>query len=95
MKSLVIGNWDFKKKVLSQKRKAVVNLEEDDLDEPCNTKERNNVPNIEYEQMNSYDMIKFKKNEDFEFIIDQMMEFQREVYETYPHLRQKKKKCGK
>ena len=67
------GNWElgFQKKAVSQKRKAiVVDLEEEDLGEGSNMQERQAVPSIQYEEMNSYDMIKFKKNEDFDFMID-------------------------
>ena len=45
--------------------------------------------------MSSYDMIKFKKNEDFDFMIDRLLEFQRDVYETYPYLRKKKEEKKK
>ena len=48
--------------------------------------ERQAVPSIQYEETNSYEMIKFKKNEDFDFMIDRFLEFQRDVYETYPYL---------
>ena len=84
------GNWElgFQKKTGAQKRKAfVVDLEDDDVAVCSNLRKKSDsIPQVQYEQMNSYDLIKFKKNEDFEFMIEQLMEFQREVYELFPYL---------
>lgn len=53
--------------MMAQKRKAiVVDLDDDDVGECSNAALRKeSIPQVQYESMNSYDMIKFKKNEDF------------------------------
>ena len=90
------GNWDlgFQKKVVVQKRKAVmVDLAEDeDLDQnvPNQKNIRVEILKPDYDvEMGRFDCIKFKKNEDFDYIADRMLEFRRELFESYPHLRSK------
>ena len=89
------GNWElgFQKKKAIQKRKAVVvDLDNEHLDEnPSRSNLRVEILKPDYdEQLNRFESIKFKKQEDFETMIDRLVEFQREVLDSYPHLRSDK-----
>ena len=85
------GNWElgFQKKKAIQKRKAVVvDLENEDLDEgPSRSNLRVEVLKPDYDEMSRFESIKFKKQEGFENMADRMNEFQRDVLESYLHLR--------
>ena len=86
------GNWEmgYQKERAIQKRKAVmVDLINEDLDDnPVRPNLRVEVMKPDYEdELAHFESIKFKKNEDFETLIDRMNEFQRNVLDTYPHLR--------
>ena len=80
----------FQKKKAIQKWKAVVvDLDNEDLDDnPTRSILRVEVLKPDYdEELNRFESIKFKKNEDFEVLVDRMNEFQRDVLDSYPHLR--------
>ena len=85
------GNWElgFQKKKPVQKRKAVVvDLSQDDIDQsPGNGNLRIELLKPDYDCMMNFECIKFKKCENFEFMIDRLMEFRREVLDEYPNLR--------
>ena len=86
------GNWDlgYQKKRAIQKRKAVmVDLINEDLDDnPVRPNLRVEVLKPDYEdELNRFEQVKFKKNEDFETLVDRLNEFRRDVLESYPHLR--------
>ena len=84
------GNWEmgFQKKKAIQKQKAViVDLDNEDLEEnPTRSNLRVEVLKPDYdEQLLHFESI--KKHEDFEVLVDRMNEFQRDVLDSYPHLR--------
>ena len=85
------GNWElgFQKKKPVQKRKAVVvDLSQDDVEEPMSSGNlRVELLKPDYDEMLKYESIKFKKHENFDFMIDRLLEFRREVFDEYPNLR--------
>ena len=87
------GNWElgFQKKKSIQKRKSVVvDLQDEDVEQavPMQKNLRVQILKPDYEsEMTKYESIKFKKNDDFDYIIDRLLEFQREVLDEYPYLR--------
>ena len=84
------GNWElgFQKKKPVQKRKAVVvDLSQDDVDQPISGNLRVELMKPDYDEMLKYESIKFKKHENFDFMIDRLLEFRREVLDEYPNLR--------
>ena len=86
------GNWEmgYQKKRAIQKHKAVmVDLINEDLDDnPVRPNLRVEILKPDYEEeLNRFENVKFKKNEDFESLIDRLNEFQRDVLDSYPHLR--------
>ena len=89
------GNWEmgYQKKKAVQKRKAVlVDLVNEDLDDqPVRSNLRVEVLKPDYEEeLNRFENVKFKKNEDFESVVDRLIEFQKDVLDSYPHLRSDK-----
>ena len=85
------GNWElgFQKKKNVQKRRAVlVDLENDDVEGNSAPRLRAEVMKADYEEeFNRFEHFKFKKIEDYEIIIEQLIEFERDVLENYPFLR--------
>ena len=86
------GNWElgFQKKTIQKRKAVVVDLSEDDIEQGVSTQKnlRVEVMKPDYEcNMGKYDSIKLKKNEDFEYMIDHLLEFRKEVLDEYPILR--------
>lgn len=85
------GNWElgFQKKKSIQKRKAVVvDLSSDDVDQPVSSGHlRVELLKPDYDPMSNFDCIKFKKHENFDFMVDRLMEFRREILDEFPNLR--------
>ena len=84
------GNWElgFQMKKPVQKRKAVVvDLSQDDIDQPSSGGMRVELLKPEYEGIRNYDCVKFKKSENFDLMIDRLLEFRREIFDEYPHFR--------
>lgn len=84
-------NWElgFQKKRMIQKRKAcVIDLEEEDVETMPKASIQVKMLKPDYEfELNRYESIKFKKAEDFEFMIDRLIEFRRDVLNDFPYLR--------
>ena len=87
------SNWElgFQKKRPVQKRKAVVvDLSQDDIEQQPllgGGGLRVELLKPDYDPITNFECVKFKKNENFDFMIDRLMEFRREVLDEYPNLR--------
>lgn len=84
------GNWElgFQKKSVQKRTAVLVDLENEDLEGNLAPRLRAEVIKADYEEeFSGFEHFKFKKNEDFDIIIERLIEFERDVLENYPFLR--------